>query len=874
MREHALCLLFLVLAASLSGVIHAAENLIRNPGFEDSGEGIPAWVAHNWANNVADYRMDRDRPRSGTSCLRMQLVQAVHADRIECFQRLPRCQPGDVLAISLWVRGPDNALALDVMLNRNSPPWGDCEWARFPVRFGESWSQHRAIVKLPERFTPDDLVLNLHLTSTISVWIDDVVVERVTGADQRPAVAGNRLPNGSFEVGVLGWTCTGPFWPRTGSYQPFLCGAGDAWRLTTPVDAEALDGRRVLAFAVGDNMREASLGSPWFPLRYGHEAVVRYAVRGPAGGVLRTGLLHGASGREERIEHTVTSDGTWQQRELRGVPGPSAQDAYFVQFVTDSPGQWRIDAVDVREAGLPATPPRLDLALVPVEPLPPGGFVDPGTTVRWRVDAVGQPGARVPVRILATNLTNEVLHQEAGVLVLDGNGFASLAVAPLTINALGPVRLEVLPESLLPQQRPQADAYFQVLPVLPPAAGVSDRFFACQVSTLGESELSMAARVGARTIRFGEMTKWCFAEPDARGVYDLDPVPAALKRVRDRGMGILATLGYNPEWAIDRSHPVTPSWMRYNHVAPANWQDWRRYVATVVGKTGHAVEAFELLNEVDLDQYMTVPPNYPGGRSGLYRRYAQETRAALAEAGLTAKLVGPASSNPANPWVAEFMAADDYKPFDVVSFHYYGLNAGAYASLVRSWQAGAKRPLWVSEGAHANNAQCWLRAVAPPTANPSGIADLTAGTVRWLATWKALGIARCVQYPGPQRWGGGMPQNDFEWKFGDDIYGNPLPNWSGYAGAVAMLEGAHPHPDPALAFEHRAVGDGQVTICRFVKPQQITVEVWWADRPLQPGAVELPSAGQWHDWFSNPAKRPAQLTGQPWYRVVPATASP
>ncbi len=862
-----------ILLAVSCPMMPAAEpvNLVTNGGFEDgTDQAITGWVINNWAKNAAEYALDATRPGQGSRSLRMRLIKASNADNIELYQFLPAVNPGDVLRVSMWVRGPDNSRPLEVTLNRQSPPWGgDGEYARFPIRFGETWSRQSTIVRLPPQYQPKDCVINIHLHQEIPVWIDAVEIVRLPTVSEEPAVPGNRVPNGSFEVGTSGWTCTPPWWPEGSSYQPFLTGAADAWELEAPVIADAPHGRHALRFRVDGMMRQAHLSSPWFPLRYGHPAEVGFHVRGPAGGKLDCWLSHGKPGQEIRIDHQVVATGTWQTVEFSVVPAASAYGTYFLGMNTWSAGDWLIDHVQVAEPALGDAPQTTTVALEPANLLPVGNLVDPGAEVRWRIRATGAAATTLSLMVRAVDLHGRTRGRWPLTLDLGRDGSASAEVGPIPTDRLGPVKLEVHLAEADPATRPLADAQFQVLPKLPPLGQVQDRFFGGHAFTLGARELAVAERVGIRSLRFCESTKWCFAEPEQKGRFDLTDAVAAFDRVRAQGFTILATLGYNPEWAVDLRDQPTRTWMRYCHVVPKNWADWRDYVATVAATVGDRVEAYELLNEPDLDDFMTVPKDYPGGRAALYTRYATETRAALAKVRPATRLIGPVFFSPGSPFVSTFLETGETRQFDALSFHYYGVVPLTQRSFVDRLRAAphGDQGLWMSEGAYAVNVQTWLRAPGLPTATPEAMPGLVAGTARQLVLWKALGIARHFQYPGPRKWSGGMLINDQDWKFGDDIFGNPLPLWSAHAAAVLLLEGAAPLVQEPIS--ELDLGGIQVVVCRFRRQPQ-TITVAWAMAPVEvaalPAAV-LPREANVYDVLGNPIPLPKQLGPEPVYLV-------
>jgi hypothetical protein len=107
-----------------------------------------------------------------------------------------------------------------------------------------------------------------------------------------------------------------------------------------------------------------------------------------------------------------------------------------------------------------------------------------------------------------------------------------------------------------------------------------------------------------------------------------------------------------------------------------------------------------------------------------------------------------------------------------------------------------------------------------------------------------------------------MRVNDADWKFGDDVFANPLPLWTAWAAMVHHLEGLRPVATDALSFID--VAGVRVTRCRFTGARD--VEVWWADRDVPIAAIsDWPANAQASDLFANPVAAPERLGSRPVY---------
>ncbi len=863
-----------LLIGSLAATLTASDELVRNGGFEAGGQADATdWVCNNWAGNDASYAIVTSGAGSGARSMQMLMNRADKADNIQLYQFMPSLRPGDQIELSVLIRGPDNGRPLEAVFVRQAPPWND--WVRVPIRYSDAWQRQRTIIRLPDNLDPATVALNFMLHQEgAPIQLDAVSVRRLPERSDAPPMTGNLLANGSFEVGREQWTSSLPWWPTGGSVQPQLCGAFDAWDLETPVIDDAADGRRALRFTLaptGTGIPSATVSSPWFAARFGQPLTVSFALRGPAGGTVEAALKHGKAGAEASVGKSFTSTGgsSWQRCTLPATLSASASGTYFLRFDTWTPGTWWIDDIRVAEAGDAGAAP-LAVAVLATARTPVGDLHRPGAVTPYRIELQGPPASVVALVARVVDIDGaEQLRRELKP-TLDAHGHGEVLLDGLPDRRYGPLRIELYRQGADPAEIPLAERVYQILPPIAPlgSATAANSPFGGHATTLGDRELAVAAAVGIRSLRLHrpEITKWCFTEPQD-GRWDLDLPAKRLGEVHAQGFHILGSLGYTPDWAADAPAGAHRSWLQLAAWPPKQWERWRTYVQKVSAACAGSITDWELLNEPDLDEFMSVPAGYPD-RVALYRRYIEETRAALALGNPKARLIGITPAQPLGGFVTDAIAAGLATDLDGIGFHYYGTAPLNLRERVAAWRGVPSRAtgtVWMTEGAATVPAQTWLRSARLPTAVPEAMGAMCAQTVQSVIGMLAQGVGRYYQYPGPRSGNGGQRVNDPDWKFGDDVFANPLPLWSAWAAMVHQLEGATPAVSDALS-EVTAEGV-RVTRCRFIRGGT-PITVLWADRDIPLAAVPgFDRAAKAWDLFANPLAMPHRLGARPVYLV-------
>jgi hypothetical protein len=234
---------------------------------------------------------------------------------------------------------------------------------------------------------------------------------------------------------------------------------------------------------------------------------------------------------------------------------------------------------------------------------------------------------------------------------------------------------------------------------------------------------------------------WPDMEPK-RGQWDFSYLDRYLSMAEQHHAEILYPLGLTPRWASsrpDEKSAYQPGWA----AVPADLEDWRTYVRTVVTHCKGRVHIYEIWNE----------PNYRPFWTGTTDEMLTLTREAsqiIRSIDPQATIVSPAATTATGPkWLAEFLGKGGGQYVDVIGYHFYVNTQPPEAMLPLIQQVQqvmvenhqAAKPLWDTETG-------WLQPSRFETE------ELTAGYLArsYILAWSA-GVQRFYWYA----WDNGPP---------------------------------------------------------------------------------------------------------------------
>jgi hypothetical protein len=156
---------------------------------------------------------------------------------------------------------------------------------------------------------------------------------------------------------------------------------------------------------------------------------------------------------------------------------------------------------------------------------------------------------------------------------------------------------------------------------------------------------------------------WPDVEPN-RWQWQFDRLDRYVSLAEKHGTSILLPLGGSPTWASAR--PDVPSAYQAGFTAePANLEDWRTYVRTVVLRYKGRIRSYEIWNEPNLKDFWS-------GTTDQMVTLTKEASQIIHVVDPNAIVVSPsATADFGIPWLAEFLKKGGGQFVDVIGYHFY-----------------------------------------------------------------------------------------------------------------------------------------------------------------------------------------------------------
>jgi len=762
----------------------SAEVLLES-GFEGpyGADGLAeGWVNDsysNWGSIAVAYARETENAHSGaacqrTTCSRMGYVtpeRRAWSDlgglQIVADQDVPLVK-GAVYHVRAWLRA-DVPTVVTVQLRQWAAPWKPYIFHKVVV--GPEWKlvDYLGTSSVDEPKTRF-MVLYAELAN---VWLDDVLVERVSAEDLArtvpPAPTGNLLRNGAFDLGRANWM--GDVGWDSVEDPEFTIDTEDG----SPCLKASYEGGTLFAIT-SDSARVIS----------GRPLAVRCRMRAEQKTTVLFGafLMHAAHAQWPYCMKEFEVGPEWQTLELSAdVPFIAGIDHAYVRVDVHGAGPVWLDDAELRQdAGRgPDGRPR---AAIVSDRHPFALYHDGESPVVRLLSSTPRDGS-------APELVWRI-EDFSGESVLHGSWKPGRGVRERRIDCSALPRgwYHAFIEWSQGADRGSNECAFCILPPSERTGPVETSPFGAHFMA-GPAHLNLAKAIGARWIRLWppSLTTWNTVEPEKGKWTFRDDLMQRL--ARDQGLRVCGMLESAPSWADVTSADY-----------PAEWE---QYVEQVVGHFGGDVDLWEVENEPDLRWWRSRPEG--PSRADKHAEALRHSSPIVRRLDPTSRILGGCIANnlstigDGRAFARELIAAGALDDMDVLSYHCYhiysqlepldemGEPLDTIMSGLRAEMAAAGRelPIVNSEGGVYNAAPCiTYRPCAPDNYEPIPPQTVARLLVRMYVSQIAAGVERFFYY---NFFMSGSPVAK-AWDSFVEGDGQPRPAVAAYAAMTWLLDGA------------------------------------------------------------------------------------
>jgi len=874
-----------------AGVASAAENLVRNPSFEETGDkGGPAvWQTSGNARRVTQ-ALSSDRGRDGNRCARLACTKFAggtpDSHAMICQMGVPVKQ-GSSYRLTLWARAEGlGGDTVQVALSDTSN-WQNCGLQESFAPTPE-WGKQEFIFRAT-RTCAASTRFQIWFNSTGTLWLDDVELVE-TGRDlYRPgqiiSAAGhaNLVPNASFECGTDGWgSAEGDRVVHWGGRMNRLFGELDT--------TQAYDGKASLKIAISSENQPVSF--------FDYYELTRAPIRAPLAGNL--GFMEVEPGKaytfsvymkadrpdtparlrvqqfqSGSIDKMVRASTKWERHSFTfkpwakwcyvlagpdlcppvaqppsAVPGSSAQpratvprDGTGSKEVTNPPDRatvW-LDAVQLEQAKEPSDFRARSPIEFGVATDKPGNVFDWNEPVRFTVTVhrAGDEGQPARVRFALTDF------------------FDRKVVSDLAAWDVPPGKDQQLPVRLDPS--PQRRGFFRLVATMIAEKQTETRSLRLAViptfkdreSRFGVNHaypwphlLDLSRQAGLVWVRDWSL-KWQEVEPE-QGKFQFTEPDYQIDRPRKHGLEVLGLLPFpSSNWSSTAPASVSgkggyPQNRARVAYAPRDESEFENYVATTVAHYKGRIRWWQVFNESLFTDYSL--PRKHGYDGGTYAKLTKAFARAARKADPQCRVLAGIG------YIAEGQILDDFEKFfggggleaaDAIDIHHYpGIRPPEFLEgLLQKLNAlmdehGGRKPIWLTEyGYYADDDPATVPLPHGGTDKPVGSERLQAEyAVRWTTLGLAGGIEKIFYHAGTCHGLNGDAMEGVFYKYG----GEPRRIYAAQAVLAQLLT------PTARSVRQLSLGDGVKTYL-FRDGQRLVAVVWSTGR-AEPGIITLPDA--------------------------------
>lgn len=191
---------------------------------------------------------------------------------------------------------------------------------------------------------------------------------------------------------------------------------------------------------------------------------------------------------------------------------------------------------------------------------------------------------------------------------------------------------------------------------------------------------------------------WASVEGEGKNRWNeahLSKVENDIRAAKNAGLNVLVSLGYAPRWAARKTDGV-----RAGHLVAKDLQEWKQFVAVIVGRLGDSVNDYRIMNEVN-HQWDT------GSQPHEYAEFLKEAYITIKAIRPSARVVMAGLSGTPGGYLQEMLNAGAETSFDVAACQPYiqgrmGPEEGHLVDRLRAYRMvlaenNAPQPIWGTE---------------------------------------------------------------------------------------------------------------------------------------------------------------------------------
>ena len=805
-------------------------NLLANGGFDGfKSNGI----AEEWRDNSdwADLKIVYSAEKTAAHSKLAQKIDCLrfNSGAVQFIQTGLEVSKGKIYEVSIWMKG-SVASPVEILLRQQGSPYRAYFSKSF--RVGDAWRKYKFTGVSVSN--DSNAYFMVRFTGRGTLWLDDATYAEAKVAEPTlPAIPGNLISNGSFEIGLDRW---GGNIREVGGYE---FGMQVAMHSQRPVVdyAKSRVGRASLKISVPKYGR-VLITSPYVKVNPGRKYSLSLWSTSNNSRNLRIGLGAGGWGQGISVNRSVSVGKGWQKYTFSSVLPPVDENAWYIFLESQGEGTVWIDGVQLNE-GETADFTSHAPAEIGLKRAGKTRLYEVGAKALLSASISSDRGGVFSASIKSINFDGKISPIWSGEISLVKDGLHEIKFShPTRIPGYYRLVAEINKAGKLLDR---SELSIGIVNKRKTGSSVNSPFGGHarfnpeslnEMKLLGVDWLRMHPPLG---------TKWFLVEKN-RGEYSFYDEPILL--AKSMGFNILGSLDTTPRWAS-----TAPADMQgedangFRSYPPKKLADWENYVYQTVSHYKGIIDYWEVWNEPSSNGFLKVEGPFGESRRPIvYTELLKAAYRAAKRANPGAVVVaGVGTGQRPTEWVGKIFGQGAYDYMDVLSFHLYtdgrpgdvldtptGVYIDGLRSLMRSYGRGATKPVWESESGILASGTGYKNILQVVSGYSEPVKDSAAYMVRNFVHLLASGASKWFYYSmfSSNRIDRNEAMGFYEWD------GSPKPMAVAYANLAGMI--GDTKYVRSLDLDKTVAGE------EFVGSDRVVNVVWARDWSTQGIRLDLP----------------------------------